>query len=330
MKVALIERKLIGGTCVNTGCTPTKTLVASAQAAYIARRASDYGVSVGPRRRRHEGGQGARRGRRRRLAQWPDDWLRGLERCTVVEGHARLESARQVRVGDELLEAERIFINTGGRAFVPDMPGIDRVRFLTNTTMVALDHLPRHLVVVGGSYVGLEFAQMYRRFGSEVTVVEKGPRLIQHEDEDVSAAVADIMDRGGRGPAPGGRVHPLRAERRRCRGRRAMRGRRATGHRLARPAGGGAAAQHRRSRPGPRRRRDRRARLHPRGRAAAHQRARHLGDGRLQRQGRLHPHGLQRLRDHRGQPARRRPRARSAIASPPTRCTWIRRSAGSG
>jgi pyruvate/2-oxoglutarate dehydrogenase complex dihydrolipoamide dehydrogenase (E3) component len=198
MKVALVERKVFGGTCVNTGCTPTKALVASAQAAHIARRSADYGVSVGGpvavdmaavKARVDAIVAGSRNGIR--------DWLGAMERCTVYQGHARLESAREVRVGDELLAAERIFINTGGRAFVPDMPGIDRVRFLTNTTMVALDRLPRHLVVVGGSYVGLEFAQMYRRFGSEVTVVEKGPRLIQHEDEDVSAAVADIMEGEG-------------------------------------------------------------------------------------------------------------------------------------
>ncbi len=198
MKVALVERKLFGGTCVNTGCTPTKALVASAYAAHIARGAADYGVSVGGRvavnmakvKARVDAIVAASRNGIR-------DWLGAMERCTVHEGHARFESATEVRVGDELLAAERIFINTGGRAFVPDMPGVNRVRFLTNTSMVALDRLPRHLVVVGGSYVGLEFAQMYRRFGSEVTVVEKGPRLIQHEDEDVSAAVADIMEGEG-------------------------------------------------------------------------------------------------------------------------------------
>ncbi len=198
MKVALVERKLFGGTCVNTGCTPTKALVASAQAAHIARRAADYGVAVGGSVAVDMKAVKARVDaivlRSRGNIQ---DWLRGMERCTVYDGHARFESAREVRVGGDLLAAECIFINAGGRAFVPDMPGIDRVRFLTNTSMIELDHLPRHLVVVGGSYVGLEFAQMYRRFGSEVTVVERGARLIQHEDEDVSAAVAEIVEGEG-------------------------------------------------------------------------------------------------------------------------------------
>ncbi len=194
MTVALVERKLVGGTCVNTGCMPTKALVASAYAAHLARRAADYGVVI-------DGAVGvdmvkvkARKdtvvlNARKRLGTW----LEGMERCTVVEGHARFESARELRVGDDLLAAERIFINAGTRAFVPDMPGVDRVKYLTNTSILELDTLPRHLVVVGGSYVGLEFAQIYRRFGSQVTVIEKGPRLIQQEDQDVSEAIADIL-----------------------------------------------------------------------------------------------------------------------------------------
>jgi pyruvate/2-oxoglutarate dehydrogenase complex dihydrolipoamide dehydrogenase (E3) component len=198
MTVAIVERKLFGGTCVNTGCMPTKTLVASARAAYVARRAGDFGVMI-------EGPIGVDMARVKARADKVsnnsrsniESWLRSMDRCTVLVGHARFEGPTVVRVGDELLTSQRIFINTGGRARVPAFQGIEDVSYLTNTSMLALRELPRHLIVVGGSYVGLEFAQIYRRFGSDVTVVEKGPRLIRHEDEDVSSAVADILAREG-------------------------------------------------------------------------------------------------------------------------------------
>jgi pyruvate/2-oxoglutarate dehydrogenase complex dihydrolipoamide dehydrogenase (E3) component len=198
MTVAFIERKLFGGTCVNTGCMPTKTLVASAYAARVARRGRDYGVVVdGPigidmkrvSARAATVSANSRNG--------VEQWLRGMQGCTVLQGPARFESPTTVRVGDEVLSAPRVFINVGGRAIVPDMPGVDRVPFLTNTGMVALDRVPRHLLVVGGSYIGLEFAQMYRRFGAEVTVVEKSPRLVSREDEDVSEAIRDILTAEG-------------------------------------------------------------------------------------------------------------------------------------
>jgi pyruvate/2-oxoglutarate dehydrogenase complex dihydrolipoamide dehydrogenase (E3) component len=194
MTVAFVERKLFGGTCVNTGCMPTKTLVASAYAAHLARRAADFGVllegSVRVDMKRVKARadavvMGARTGVETRL--------RGMAGCTVVEGHARFEGADRVRVGEELLAAPRVFVNVGGRASVPDLPGVHEVPFLTNRSMLELDRLPEHLVVVGGSYVGLEFAQMYRRFGAEVTVVEKGPRLIAREDEEVSEAIREIL-----------------------------------------------------------------------------------------------------------------------------------------
>ncbi len=193
-RVAIVERKLFGGTCVNTGCMPTKTLVASAYAAHLARRAADYGVVL-------PGGVGIdakavaarQQGVSANARANVEAWLRGMTGCTVFTGHARFVSARAVAVEDAILEAERIFINVGGRAHVPAMPGIDTVPFLTNTTLLQLDTIPEHLVVVGGSYIGLEFAQAYRRFGSTVTVVEKGPRLIGREDPDVSEAVADIL-----------------------------------------------------------------------------------------------------------------------------------------
>jgi len=194
MTVALCERKLFGGTCVNTGCTPTKTLIASAHAAHLARRAADFGVLLeGPVR------VDMKRAKARADAVVADSrrgverWLRRMEGCVVFEGHARFESPDRVRVGGELLAAPRVFVNVGGRAFVPDLPGVTEVPFLTNRSMLELDHLPEHLIVVGGSYVGLEFAQMYRRFGAEVTVVEKSPRLIAREDEDISEAIREIL-----------------------------------------------------------------------------------------------------------------------------------------
>ena len=198
MSVALIERKLIGGTCVNTGCTPTKTLVASADAAHVARRAADYGVTIdGPI------GVDMKKVKARMDAVVSKSraglevWLKDLPNCTVYKGHARFKTPNEIIVGEEELSASRIFINVGARALVPKITGLDKVSYLTNGSMLDLDVLPRHLVIVGGSYVGLEFAQIYRRFGSEVTVIEKGSRLIWHEDEDVSAAVKDILEAEG-------------------------------------------------------------------------------------------------------------------------------------
>jgi pyruvate/2-oxoglutarate dehydrogenase complex dihydrolipoamide dehydrogenase (E3) component len=200
MKVAIIERKLFGGTCVNNGCIPTKAMVASAQAAHLARRAADYGVMI----------DGAVRVDMARVKARKDDiagrarghvekWMKGLANCTVLAGHARFESAHAVRVNDELLAAGKIFVNVGGRALAPPMPGLDQVHYLTNSSMMEIDFLPEHLMVVGGSYVGLEFAQMYRRFGARVTIVEKGARLISREDEDVSQCVLEIVQAEGVG-----------------------------------------------------------------------------------------------------------------------------------
>ena len=198
MKVAIIERKLFGGTCVNTGCMPTKTLVASAYAIHMARRADDFGVVIDGRvtvdmkrvkARKDAVSEQSRKG--------VENWLKNMENCTVYEGHARFESPREVRVGTNLLTAERIFINVGGRATVPPIPGLDQVDYLTNSSIMEVNFLPPHLLILGGSYIGLEFGQMYRRFGSNVTILEMAPRLIQHEDEDVSQAVREILEREG-------------------------------------------------------------------------------------------------------------------------------------
>ena len=194
-KVAIVERNQFGGTCVNTGCIPTKTLIASARVAHLARRAMEYGVGIGSsvtvdmkrvKERKdaivHNSNEGL------------EKWLRGTERLAVYKGHARFEGARQVRVADQLIEADQIFINVGARANVPALPGLDQVRYLNNSSVMDVDYLPEHLIIVGGSYVGLEFAQMFRRFGSEVTVVEMGPRLIHREDEDVAEAIREILE----------------------------------------------------------------------------------------------------------------------------------------
>src|SRR5437867_1849748 len=171
MRVAIVERKQFGGTCVNNGCIPTKTLVASARAAHVARHAGEYGVMIDGsitvdmkrvKERKdavvHQSNEGL------------EKWLKSTENLTVYEGHARFEGAHRLRVGSELLEADKIFVNVGGRASTPPLRGLDQVSYLNNSTMMEVDFLPEHLIVIGGSYVGLEFAQMYRRFGSEVTI----------------------------------------------------------------------------------------------------------------------------------------------------------------
>jgi pyruvate/2-oxoglutarate dehydrogenase complex dihydrolipoamide dehydrogenase (E3) component len=198
MTVALIERKLFGGTCVNTGCMPTKTLIASAYAAHLARRGADYGVMldappridmVRVKARADTVSANARAG--------VESWLRGMKGCTVIEGHARFVAPDTVSVDEEQLSAPRIFINVGGRAVVPNFPGIDRISYLTNTSILELDRVPAHLVIIGGSYIGLEFAQMYRRFGAAVTVVEMKDRLVSREDEDTSRTIREILEGEG-------------------------------------------------------------------------------------------------------------------------------------
>ena len=194
MTVAIVERHLFGGTCVNTGCTPTKTLVASAEVAHQARRAAEFGVRI-------DGGisvdMRSVKARKDKIVATSRNgieiWLGSMPGCTVFKGHARFESAQEVRVDDALLRAKQIFLNVGGRAIVPDLPGVERVPTLNNTSILDLDTLPRHLVVIGGSYIGLEFAQMFRRFGSAVTVIEKGPRLVWREDEEISSAIEAIF-----------------------------------------------------------------------------------------------------------------------------------------
>ena len=197
-RTAIIERHLLGGTCVNVGCIPTKTLVGSARVAWAARQAAAFGVVIdGPvgvdmkrvKARKDEVAGGSNAG--------VTAWIDGMKNVTLIRGHARFTAPRALTVNDQALTADRVFIDVGARARVPDFPGIDRVDYLTNASMMDVDFLPEHLLIVGGSYIGLEFAQMYRRFGAEVTVVEMQDRLIAREDEDVSNAVREILEGEG-------------------------------------------------------------------------------------------------------------------------------------
>jgi pyruvate/2-oxoglutarate dehydrogenase complex dihydrolipoamide dehydrogenase (E3) component len=196
-RTAVLERHRFGGTCVNVGCIPTKTLVASARAMYMARRGEEFGFSRGEVTADMTRVKDRKDAVVRQSNQGIERWMKGAANVTVYEGHGRFEAPNRVRVGDEVLEAPEIFINVGARAAVPDLPGIDDVPYLTNSSMMEVDFLPGHLVVIGGSYIGLEFAQMYRRFGARVTVVEKGPRLIAREDEDVSAGLEQVLEAEG-------------------------------------------------------------------------------------------------------------------------------------
>jgi len=279
-KVAVIERKHFGGTCVNTGCTPTKALVASAYAAHVARRHADYGVTIGGpiavdmkavKARKDAIVAPSRNGVERSL--------KSLDGCTVYQGHGRFVSPTEVQVGETVLKARQIFINVGGRATVPPMPGLDQVPYLTNSTMVDLDVLPAHLIVVGGSYIGLEFAQAYRRFGSKVTVIEMAPRLIAREDEDVSMGVADVLESEGielrlNATCMSVSKHPegiaVNVD---C----AEGAPQVLGSHLLLAVG----------------RRPNTARVHHGGRSVAYERARHFRARRLQRARRVHPHRLQ-------------------------------------
>jgi pyruvate/2-oxoglutarate dehydrogenase complex dihydrolipoamide dehydrogenase (E3) component len=197
MTVAISERHKVGGTCVNAGCMPTKTLVASAYAAHLARRGANFGVLTGDIRidmaRVHARSQKIST----EVREGSESWLQGMERCTFIRGHARFEGPHAVRIGEELFEADRIFINVGGRALIPDLQGVRDIPYFTNSSLLETDVLPDHLVVIGGSYIGLEFAQIYRRFGSKVTVVEKSPRLVAREDEDISLEIQSFLEAEG-------------------------------------------------------------------------------------------------------------------------------------
>ena len=198
LKVAIVERHKVGGTCVNTGCIPTKTLVGCARVAALARRAEDFGILIDGTIRADMALVKARKDEvagdsNRDVTAWLD----GMENVDLIRGHARFISPHAVGVNGEVFEADRVFIDVGARARVPDWPGLAEIAYLTNSSMMDVDYLPEHLIIVGGSYIGLEFAQIYRRFGSRVTVVEMGDRLISRDDEDVSAAVRAILENEG-------------------------------------------------------------------------------------------------------------------------------------
>jgi pyruvate/2-oxoglutarate dehydrogenase complex dihydrolipoamide dehydrogenase (E3) component len=196
-KVAIVERHLFGGTCVNTGCIPTKTLVASARAAYVARRAAEFGVNTGAVSVDMKKVKARKDAIQRPSQQGAESRLRDEPNIDVYKGQARFESAHVVTAGDDRLSSDQIFINVGCRAIVPPMPGLDQITYYTNSSVMDVDFLPEHLIVVGGSYIGLEFGQMYRRFGSKVTILQRAPRLVPREDEDISEAIRGIVEKEG-------------------------------------------------------------------------------------------------------------------------------------
>jgi len=197
LKTALVERKLLGGTCVNNGCVPTKTLVASAKAAHMARRGSEYGFSVPEVKIDMSAVKRRKDGVVKHSTDGLATWIGGMKHVTLVNGQARFTGPRAIAVDGRSLEAERVFINVGARAVVPDLPGVKDIAFLTNSTIMAVDFVPEHLLIIGGSYIGLEFAQMYRRFGSKVTVVERAAKLLPREDDDVAQEIRAILEREG-------------------------------------------------------------------------------------------------------------------------------------
>ncbi|HEV8109671.1 MAG TPA: FAD-containing oxidoreductase [Burkholderiales bacterium] len=198
MRVAVIERDKFGGTCVNDGCTPTKTMVASAYAAHTASRGGEYGFQTSGQPRVDMKQVKARKDQVVANSSGSvEKWMRGLKGGAVFQGHARFTGPKSIEVNGEILEAEKIFLDVGGRPLVPKLKGIEKVPYLTNQSLMDVDFVPEHLIVVGGSYIGLEFSHMYRRFGSRVTIVEMTPRLVGREDEDVSQAIREILEAEG-------------------------------------------------------------------------------------------------------------------------------------
>jgi pyruvate/2-oxoglutarate dehydrogenase complex dihydrolipoamide dehydrogenase (E3) component len=201
-KVALIEREHVGGTCINVGCTPTKTMVASARVAYLARRAREYGVNLGPVDVDLAAVVARKQGIVERFRNYSTQKLQATEGIDLIFGTASFVDAGTVHVqvrdgGTRTLTAPKIVINTGGAPLIPPIPGIDRVPYLDSTSVQNLTAVPKHLIVIGGGYIGLEFGQMYRRFGAEVTVVQREDRLVPREDPDVSDEVAKVLRQDG-------------------------------------------------------------------------------------------------------------------------------------
>ena len=218
LTTALIERQLLGGTCVNNGCIPTKTLVGSARAIHMARRGGEFGFGAGEISVDMKAVKARKDGVVRHSSEGLAAWIAGMKNVTLIWGHARFTAPRTLEVSGKSgqvrsLQADRIFLNVGGRAVVPDIPGIDDVPFLTNSSIMDVDEVPEHLVIVGGSYIGLEFAQMYRRFGAQVTVIEKFPKLLPREDDDVVAEIRAILEREGVAIHTGAETLIVRSER---------------------------------------------------------------------------------------------------------------------
>jgi len=195
--VAIVEGGKVGGSCVNYGCTPTKTLVASARAAHVARRGPDFGVQTGKIKIDFYKVMNRQNQMRHDASQGMETWLSGMDGVTIYPEYALCEGSHTITVGDKIIEAETIVINAGGRPRLVPIIGIENVDWLDNARLLDLDELPTNLVIIGGSYISLEFAQIFRRLGSQVTVLEAGPQLMFREDPDIAEAAQEILEKEG-------------------------------------------------------------------------------------------------------------------------------------
>lgn len=197
MKVAVAEGGNIGGTCINSGCSPTKTIVASARAAYVARRGADFGVNTGEITINWDKVISRKDAIVHKFRSGVENWLTSLQNLTLYRHYASFVGPQQVQVGDEVIESERIYINTGGRAFVPPVEGLENVPFLDNLSILELKEIPQHLIVIGGGYIGMEYGQAFRRFGSQVTMIDRGKQIMGREDADIAAAGLALFEQEG-------------------------------------------------------------------------------------------------------------------------------------
>ncbi len=196
-QVAIVERGRFGGTCVNNGCTPTKTFVANAKVAHMVQNAGTYGIHIEDFQIDMKKVKARKDAIVKKSSDGLREWLQNMDGCTVIEGHASFEGPNQVRVNNQTLEGKTIFLDVGGRASIPKIPGLDKIPYLTNTSVMELEEVPLHLLIIGGGYIALEFAQIYRRFGSKVTVFQRRPYLMPKEDVDVSEAIREILEKEG-------------------------------------------------------------------------------------------------------------------------------------
>lgn len=196
-KVAIIEQARFGGSCINYGCTPTKALVANAKIAHSVRQAKRFGINIDQFRIDYKVIKERKDALVKDGTEWVKNSLQSTKGCTVLEGHASFEGPHRIKVGQQLLEGNQIFINVGARANIPQIPGLQKIPYLTNVSLLDLDDIPEHLLIMGGGYIGLEFAQIFRRFGSKVTIIQRNPYVMPKEDQNVSNAIKEILEKEG-------------------------------------------------------------------------------------------------------------------------------------